>query len=51
MVVPNGFSDEVINKIPHCRRTYDVVFAGRLIKDKHVDTLIKACASASLDAA
>ena len=24
------------------------MFAGRLIKDKHVDTLIKACASASL---
>ncbi len=48
LIVPNGFSYAAINKIPAAGEPYDVVFAGRLIKDKHVDILIKACAAASL---
>jgi len=46
LVVPNGISVEAIGGIPSGER-HDVVFAGRLIKDKHVDFLLKACESAS----
>jgi glycosyltransferase involved in cell wall biosynthesis len=52
-VVPNGIDLERISKIePEGSRTssgldrkvYDVIFAGRLIKEKNVDVLIKAIA-------
>lgn len=45
-VVPNGISVEAIGSITQGER-HDVVFAGRLIKEKHVDALLKACAVAS----
>jgi len=47
MVVPNGISYGAISHIVPAGGPYDVAFAGRLIKDKHVDMLIKACAQAS----
>ena len=47
MIVPNGYSHQSIDGIRPKGGPYDVVFAGRLIKDKHVDMLIRACASAS----
>lgn len=46
LVVPNGISVEAIGGVPSGER-HDVVFAGRLIKDKHVDLLLRACESAS----
>jgi len=46
MVVPNGISVGAIGGVPSGER-HDVVFAGRLIKDKHVDLLLKACEAAS----
>ncbi len=46
LVVPNGISAEAIDGIAPGER-HDVVFAGRLIKDKNVDLLLKACESAS----
>jgi glycosyltransferase involved in cell wall biosynthesis len=47
MVVPNGISFDAIRAVPAAGERNDVVFAGRLIEDKHVDLLLKACASAS----
>ncbi len=46
IVVPNGISVEAIGAVPPGER-HDIVFAGRLIKDKHVDVLLKACEFAS----
>ncbi|HTX43883.1 MAG TPA: glycosyltransferase family 4 protein [Methanocella sp.] len=46
LVVPNGISVEAIGRIKEGER-HDVVFAGRLIRDKHVDVLLKACEAAS----
>jgi len=46
LVVPNGISVEAIGGVPSGER-HDIVFAGRLIKDKHVDLLLRACESAS----
>ena len=47
MVVPNGFSHRSVTGIRPAGGPYDVVFAGRLIRDKHVDMLLRACAAAS----
>ena len=47
IVVPNGFAGGSIQTIGPSTAIFDVAFAGRLIKDKHVDVLIKACAEAS----
>jgi len=47
LVVPNGISYGAISQVKPAGEQYDVAFAGRLIKDKHVDLLIKACALAS----
>ncbi len=47
VVVPNGFAGESIQTIGPSTAIFDVAFAGRLIKDKHVDVLIRACAEAS----
>jgi glycosyltransferase involved in cell wall biosynthesis len=46
-LVPNGISVEAIGNVSPAGERYDVVFAGRLIEDKHVDVLLKACALAS----
>lgn len=46
-IVPNGISIESIEAVPASDERYDVAFAGRLIKDKHVDVLLRACALAS----
>ncbi len=46
LVVPNGISVRTMGGIPPGER-HDVVFAGRLIRDKHVDVLLKACELAS----
>lgn len=45
-VVPNGIS-AAIGGVPAGSEPADVVFAGRLIRDKHVDVLLRACAAAS----
>jgi glycosyltransferase involved in cell wall biosynthesis len=46
-VVPNGIPVGLIESTAPAGERYDVVFAGRLIKDKHVDVLLGACAMAS----
>jgi glycosyltransferase involved in cell wall biosynthesis len=43
-MVPNGIPLEHIRRIPPAKATCDVIFAGRLIEDKHVDVLLRACA-------
>ena len=46
-VVPNGVSAAAIGSVPPGSEPVDVVFAGRLIRDKHVDVLLRACAAVS----
>jgi len=41
-IVPNGVDLEKIRGIPLSSKRSDVIFAGRLIRDKHVDVLIGA---------
>lgn len=41
-VIPNGIDFEGIRKVRKADEESDVIFAGRLIKDKNVDVLIKA---------
>mgnify|MGYP006281394819 FL=1 len=41
-VVPNGIDIDKIQTAPLPERTYDVLFAGRLIADKNVDILLDA---------
>jgi len=43
-VVPNGVELEVINKVAPTNDKSDVIFAGRLIKEKNIDVLIKSLA-------
>jgi glycosyltransferase involved in cell wall biosynthesis len=47
-VVPNGIPLGHIRGIPPADEACDVVFAGRLIKDKHVDMLLRACAGTTV---
>jgi glycosyltransferase involved in cell wall biosynthesis len=42
VVIPNGISFNEINEIKPRNENSDVIFAGRLIKEKNVDILIKA---------
>ncbi|MBI5680680.1 MAG: glycosyltransferase family 4 protein [Methanobacterium sp.] len=42
VVIPNGIDFEYISKITSSTEKSDVVYAGRLIKEKNVDILIKA---------
>ena len=44
LVVSNGIPYHHIRQIPPAASTCDVLFAGRLIKDKHIDVLLRACA-------
>ncbi len=44
LVVSNGIPYQHIRQIPPAENRCDVLFAGRLIKDKHVDVLLRACA-------
>jgi glycosyltransferase involved in cell wall biosynthesis len=41
-LIPNGIDSRKIESIRPSEREFDVVFAGRLIRDKNVDLLIKA---------
>lgn len=41
-VIPGGIDFKAIQKIPPSKERCDVLFAGRLIKDKNVDILIEA---------
>ncbi len=43
-VIPNGIPLDHIRSIPASAEGCDVIFVGRLIKDKHVDVLLRACA-------
>lgn len=43
-VVPNGVDLEEINAVPSANDSSDVIFAGRLIKEKNIDVLIKSIA-------
>lgn len=43
-IIPCGIDFKEIQNITQHKSKFDVVFAGRLIKDKNVDTLIKAIA-------
>jgi glycosyltransferase involved in cell wall biosynthesis len=42
-VIPNGIPLGRITEVPPAGEASDVAFAGRLIKDKHVDVLLRAC--------
>jgi len=41
-IVPNGVDLEEINAVPSASDESDVIFAGRLIKEKNIDVLIKS---------
>lgn len=41
-VVPNGIDIERIQSVPPASDGFDILFAGRLIEDKHVDRLLRA---------
>lgn len=41
-VIPAGIDFNMIKKIKPTKKTYEFIYAGRLIKHKNVDTLIKA---------
>lgn len=41
-IVPNGLDLEKIRAIPPSSERSDIIFAGRLIRDKHVDVLVEA---------
>ncbi|MGQ9596087.1 MAG: glycosyltransferase family 4 protein [Thermoproteota archaeon] len=41
-VIPNGIDVERIRNVKRSTEEYDIIFAGRLIKEKNVDLLIKA---------
>jgi len=41
-IIPNGIDFERIKKIKASKEESDIIFAGRLIKEKNVDVLIKA---------
>lgn len=41
-VIPNGIDFDAIQKIPPSKKKCDVLFAGRLIREKNVDALIRA---------
>ncbi|MDD1702342.1 MAG: glycosyltransferase family 4 protein, partial [Methanoregula sp.] len=43
-VIPNGVDLNRIRAVPPAPERSDLLFAGRLIKEKHVDLLIDACA-------
>jgi glycosyltransferase involved in cell wall biosynthesis len=43
-VVSNGINIGYIESIPPFNEEYDVLFAGRMIKEKHVDVLLKSIA-------
>ncbi|MGA9140729.1 MAG: glycosyltransferase family 4 protein, partial [Methanocella sp.] len=47
-VVPNGIPLAHIRGIPASVEGCDVIFVGRLIMDKHVDVLLRACAGTSV---
>ena len=42
VIIPNGISFREINEIHPKNENFDLIFAGRLIKEKNVDILIKA---------
>lgn len=48
-IVPNGIPIKAIEAVPASPEQYDVAFAGRLIRDKHVDVLLRACSLASAE--
>jgi glycosyltransferase involved in cell wall biosynthesis len=48
-IVPNGISLKTVEAVPASLEQYDVAFAGRLIRDKHVDILLRACSLASAE--
>lgn len=41
-VIPNGIDFERIERIKSSKKESDIIFAGRLIKEKNIDVLIKA---------
>jgi glycosyltransferase involved in cell wall biosynthesis len=47
-LIPNGIPLGRIFEVPPSGEASDVAFAGRLIKDKHVDVLLRACAGKPL---
>jgi glycosyltransferase involved in cell wall biosynthesis len=42
IIIPNGVDLENIKSVPPSLELSDIIFAGRLIKEKHVDLLIQA---------
>ncbi|MGF7119004.1 glycosyltransferase family 4 protein [Methanobacterium oryzae] len=42
IIIPNGIDCKRISKIKPSKENSDIIFAGRLIKEKNVDVLIKA---------
>ncbi|HIH71972.1 MAG: Glycosyltransferase, family 1 [Thermococcales archaeon 44_46] len=41
-VIPNGIDFNEIRAVPPSKEKYDIIFAGRLIKEKNVELLIRA---------
>lgn len=44
VVIPNGIDLEFIKKVKPAKERFDVIYVGRLVKDKNVDVLLKAIA-------
>ena len=43
--IPNAYDERTFHLLPECRRTRELVFVGRLIKDKGVHVLLNALAT------
>lgn len=44
IVIPNGIDLEMIEKVKPANEGFDVIYVGRLVKDKNVDVLLKSIA-------
>lgn len=43
-IIPNGVNPRQLRSIPPSTEPFDIIFVGRLIKEKHVDVLIRSFA-------
>ncbi|HEV7503815.1 MAG TPA: glycosyltransferase family 4 protein [Thermoanaerobaculia bacterium] len=42
VVIPNAYRDDLFRRLPDVPRTEDLIFVGRLVSDKGMDTLLEA---------
>lgn len=44
-IIPNGINASHLRSVPPSTEFFDIIFVGRLIKEKHVDVLVRAFAT------